>query len=80
MVDLLVAMRNGANLHYMPFTRGYDAYYFRTDTHRPCTKQALGLLDRGLVRNPDPKYNRLPLELTEEGKSIADGQGDGDGR
>lgn len=70
MVDLLLAMRNGVRLHYMGFTRWSDAYYFRTDTHKACTKQAQGLLDRGLIFHPDPRFNRLPLELTDLGKTI----------
>lgn len=70
MKDLLLAMRGGVRLHYMSFSRWNEPYYFRSDTMKPCTKQALGLLDRGLVYNPDPRFNRLPRELTELGRTL----------
>lgn len=72
MEDLLLAMRRGVRLHYMGHSRWYDAYYFRTDTMRACVKQAVGLMTRKLVHNPDPEFNRLPMELTNEGKALAD--------
>lgn len=70
MLDLLQAMGRGARLHWMPWTRSYDAYFFRSDTGKPCTKQAEGLHARGLIENPDPAYNRLPYQLTEAGREL----------
>lgn len=72
MEDLLLAMRRGVRLHFMPYSCSYDAYYFRRDTMKHCTKQAGGLFARGLIVNPDPRFNRLPWELNEAGKALAD--------
>lgn len=72
MEDLLLAMRRGVRLHFMNYSGSYAAYYFRSDTMKSCTKQADGLFARGLIFTPDQKYNRLPWELNEAGKSLAD--------
>lgn len=49
--ELLQAMRAGAVCHYMRYMGTFNPtpYYFRTDTMKPCTKQARALLTRGLV-------------------------------
>jgi len=47
MQDLLDAMRRGARVHYIG---GVNAYYFRSDTRKLCTKQVDALQSRGLVR------------------------------
>lgn len=71
MKDLLLAMRAGVRLHLMAGGR-YAAYFFRSDTMRNCTRPADGLWKRGLIRNPDTRYNRKPWELTDEGRQLAD--------
>lgn len=47
MTNLLEAMQRGVRVHFMG---GLYAYYFRSDTMRPCTRQAEALISRGLVR------------------------------
>ena len=51
MLGLVDAMRRGVRAHYLG---GVNAYYFRSDTMRACTRQVLGLIDRGLAV-PDPE-------------------------
>jgi hypothetical protein len=62
MADLLEAMKRGVRVHYIGSA---DPYYFRADTFKPCTKQALGLIDRGLVVQGRDKAGRISLALTE---------------
>jgi hypothetical protein len=64
MADLLEAMKRGVNVHYIS---AVDALYFRGDTMKPCTKQALGLIDRELVVQVRDKAGRISLALTERG-------------
>jgi hypothetical protein len=47
MADLLEAMKRGVRVHYLG---GTNAYYFRNDTMKNCTRQVEGLLDRGAIK------------------------------
>lgn len=64
MAELLEAMERGIRVKYMG---GVNAYYFRSDTGKPCTKQALGLLDRGMAIQSRDEAGRVTLALTEHG-------------
>ena len=54
--ELHVAMQQGVTCFYMPYMGRFNQtpYYFRSDTHKRCTKQAEALLKAGLVE----KYNK----------------------
>lgn len=54
--ELYTAMRTGVICYYMPYMGRFNQtpYYFRSDTHKRCTKQAETLLRAGLVE----KYNK----------------------
>lgn len=51
MQELLDAMKAGTICHFMPYAGSFqpNAYYFRNDTMKKCTRAARGLLERGLV-------------------------------
>lgn len=68
MLDLLQAMQSGVVVHYMPFSRGYDDYYFRSDTRKSCTKQVVALVDRGLAETLNKDY-RMHVRLTAQGEA-----------
>jgi hypothetical protein len=59
MRELLDAMRAGVRLRYMPWGRAYDAHYYRSDTMKPCTKQAEALIARGLVLVRSESYKTI---------------------
>ena len=56
--ELLEAMRRDVVVH---FVSGLDAHYFRNDSMKPCTKQAQGLEDRGLVTRYDQDWTGYKL-------------------
>lgn len=64
MVDLLVAISNGVELHLM---YGVHPYFFRSDNLQRCSKQATALEVRGLIVRQD-EYGRKPLVLTAIGR------------
>lgn len=68
MLDLLRAMQRGAVVHFMPWSRHTDAYYFRSDTMRTCTKQVDALAARGLLKITEHNY-RLTVALTDAGRN-----------
>lgn len=65
MQNLLDAMRSGVRVHFMSAGRSYEAHYFRSDTMKPCTKQAEALMARGLAKhvtsNEYGRHSRLEL-------------------
>ena len=54
--DLILAMQRGVRVHYMDYSRGHDAYWFRADTMKHCTKQVQALIRRGLVAHTKLTY------------------------
>ena len=56
--ELYAAMQKGVVCHYMPYMGRFNpnAYYFRTDSHKRCTKQAESLLKAGLVEKRDEDW------------------------
>ena len=64
--DLLECMRRGNTVYYLS---GLNAYYFRSDTMKNCTKQAVALLGRGLVERHDIDWKGCKLRLIAESRS-----------
>ena len=59
-LNLLNAMSSGAIVYFMA---GINAYYFRTDTMKNCTKTAQALEKKGLVEKYDQKWNGYALRI-----------------
>ena len=63
--ELLAAMQRGVVVHYM---QGRDPYYFRDDNLQRCTRAAMGVMDRKLIR-PEGTWYRKTVVLTEAGRA-----------
>ena len=72
MTDLLMAMRRGTEVYYMPYMGRFNpnAYCFRGDTLARCTVEMNGLKDRGLVEFGKTKSSgSTMIVLTHAGKT-----------
>lgn len=64
MEDLLQAMKRGVRVQFMG---GIHSFYFRSDTMKPCTKQAEALIDRGLATRDEVAPYKYMVRLTDGG-------------
>ena len=74
MTDLLMAMRRGAEVYYMPYMGRFNPnpYCFRGDTMARCTVEMNGLKDRGLVEFGKTKPSgSTMMVLTHAGKTYS---------
>ena len=53
--ELLAAMRGGVTCAYMRYMGRFNPtpYYYRSDTHKRCTKQVRTLLESGMIERFD---------------------------
>jgi len=61
--ELLEAMRRGVVVHFLS---GIHAHYFRADTMKSCTREAGGLLARGLIEEYDKDWRGSKLRPKKE--------------
>lgn len=68
-VELLRAMREGAEIHYQRYMGTFaDRQFWRVDTFKPVTAAADALVNKGLA-----KIHEANLILTDAGKAWKDG-------
>lgn len=70
--ELYASMQNGVTCFYMPYAGRFNqtAYYFRSDTHKRCTKQVKALIKAGLVEKYDEDWrgHSLRVKARKEGE------------
>lgn len=74
--ELLSLLQRGAHLHYMDYSRGYDAYFFVTchevkglGKNYSCTAAALALRKKGMIEDKAGFLAKPNYQLTEAGKA-----------
>ena len=73
-LDLLLAMAGGVRVHYQRYMGSFcpNAYYFRTDTRRKCTREAVALFNLGLFVDTNPsRFESGPYKLSGKGRKLA---------
>jgi mevalonate pyrophosphate decarboxylase len=72
--ELYAAMQHGVTCFYMPCAGRFNetAYYFRSDTHKRCTKQAKALIKAGLVEKYDEDWRGHSLRVLKKWERYRD--------
>lgn len=72
--ELLLAMQSGVQLFYMRYMGRFNpnAYYYRGDTHKRCTRAAQSLIEKDFVIADPNSRNRYDPDwiLSEAGKEF----------
>jgi hypothetical protein len=75
-LELYEAMKTGVTCQYLYPLKGKKAFYWRSDTLRKCTKQAVALLDAGLVEYDENILMGHRIRIKRSGEDYVERQGE----